>query len=313
MEKRFLTFFVLTNDATKTRSMKLPLKLIKIGGAVSAFLFLALAFIVVDYARVKMNSAELYRLRKENAAQKIELQGILAKVRGLEDDLSKLSLFDKKLRIIANLERPGALSGKGGPLSPGQGGLMGLGGDSSATEGVFTTTSTAVGELSKRMDNELNSLEEKAMEQEKSFNELHEQLLKKTSFLASTPSIWPLHGWVTSGFDQRISPFTGLPQFHRGLDIANRPGSQVLSPGDGVVIKSLWDNGLGKTITIRHGYGITTTYGHLSEFYVRVGQKVKRGQKIAAVGNTGRSTGPHLHYEVAVNGVPVNPYKYILE
>lgn len=306
MEKRFLTFFVLTNGAAKTRQFKLPLKLIKRGAVASLLFSLVLAFVVFDYARLKMNTAELYRLRKENTAQKIELQGILAKVRGFEENLSKLSLFDKKLRVIANIERPRTeLADKGE--------LMGLGGDSSATEGLFTKPGIVASELSKRMEGELDSLEAKAMEQEKSFNELHEHLLKKTSFLASTPSIWPLHGWVTSSFEQRISPFTGLPQFHRGLDIANRPGTPVLAPGDGVIIKALWDNSLGKTLTIRHGYGVTTTYGHLSELYVRIGQKVKRGQKMAAVGNTGRSTGPHLHYEVAVNGVPVNPYKYILE
>ncbi len=96
------------------------------------------------------------------------------------------------------------------------------------------------------------------------------------------------------------------------MDIANRHGSKVVAPADGIVVKVARERILGKTLTIKHGYGTKTIYGHLSKVLVRVGQKVKRGQKIAKIGNTGRSTGPHLHYAVKVNGVLVNPSKYIL-
>ncbi|MEK7828495.1 MAG: M23 family metallopeptidase, partial [Deltaproteobacteria bacterium] len=113
-------------------------------------------------------------------------------------------------------------------------------------------------------------------------------------------------------FGYRISPFTGLRQMHEGLDIANAVGTPVFAPADGIVSKVDRENGLGKTISINHGYGIVTRYGHFSDIYVHVGKRVKRGEKVAAVGNTGRSTGPHLHYEVLVNGINVNPEKYIL-
>ncbi|MBI5286730.1 MAG: M23 family metallopeptidase, partial [Deltaproteobacteria bacterium] len=166
--------------------------------------------------------------------------------------------------------------------------------------------------LVKQIHLDLDQLKSGAVEQEKSFNELYEHLLTQKSVLASTPSIWPVRGWVTSGFGYRTSPFTGLKEVHTGIDIANNHGTPVIAPADGVVVRIVREAGLGKFLTINHGYGIMTRYGHLSEVYVSVGKRVKRGEKISAVGNTGRTTGPHLHYEVAANGVLVNPERYIL-
>jgi murein DD-endopeptidase MepM/ murein hydrolase activator NlpD len=99
---------------------------------------------------------------------------------------------------------------------------------------------------------------------------------------------------------------------HKGLDIANRAGTSVVAPADGIVVLTGADTGLGKMVSISHGYGIKTSFGHLSEIFVKPGQKIKRGAEIGRMGNTGRSTGPHLHYEVSLNGVSVNPAKYIL-
>ncbi|TAN59751.1 M23 family metallopeptidase [bacterium] len=306
MKKRYLTLFVLTNDASKTKQFKLQVNALKAVAAVSVALFIVFAFILVDYTRLKGNALELSRLQKETTAQKIELQGLFGKIKGVEAELAKLNVFDRKLRIIANIEKP---KGEGRVDA-----VLGLGGDSSKdADEYFTTPKSKVGDLVKDMHSELNDIEGRAKEQEKSFAELHEQLMKQSSLLAATPSIWPVRGWLTSRFGQRTSPYTGLPQIHKGLDIANKVGTPVVASADGIVIKSAWENNLGKTVIIRHGYGVTTTYAHLSEIGVRVGQKVKRGQKIAAVGNTGRSTGPHLHYQVALNGVEVNPDKYILE
>ena len=112
--------------------------------------------------------------------------------------------------------------------------------------------------------------------------------------------------------DRRISPFTGLSQRHQGLDIANRTGVTVMTTADGLVVKTAKDGTLGKYIIINHGYGLKTKYGHLSKIVVKRGQKVKRGEEIGAMGSTGKSTGPHLHYEVLVNNVASNPMKYIL-
>ncbi len=120
-----------------------------------------------------------------------------------------------------------------------------------------------------------------------------------------------MRGRVTEGFGQRQDPFTGEGAFHSGVDISTAFGTHVECPGDGIVIAAGWDSGYGNEIVLDHGYGLTTRYGHLSKIFVVVGQEVKRGEVIGAVGMTGRTTGPHLHYEVIVNDTPVNPMKYL--
>jgi len=130
--------------------------------------------------------------------------------------------------------------------------------------------------------------------------------------LAHTPSIWPVMGWVTSGFGFRTNPFTGLTQMHEGIDISNQVGTPIIAPADGIISDIGNDLGLGKILVISHGFGMITRYAHLNKVLVRVGQKVKRGEKIAEIGTSGRTTGPHLHYEVRLDGIPVNPMRYIL-
>jgi murein DD-endopeptidase MepM/ murein hydrolase activator NlpD len=127
------------------------------------------------------------------------------------------------------------------------------------------------------------------------------------------PSIWPVRGRITAGFGQRQDPFSGEGVFHSGVDICAPFGTHVEAGGDGIVMQAGWDSGYGNEIIVDHGYGMTTKYGHLSKIYVVVGQEVKRGEVIGAVGMTGRTTGPHLHYEVMVNETPVNPMKYLHE
>lgn len=138
-------------------------------------------------------------------------------------------------------------------------------------------------------------------------------LYDQRDYLNSMPTLKPTNGWFTSGFGNRESPFTGRPNMHEGLDIANHVGSPIVAPAAGIVTYAGPRAGYGNLVTIDHGYGIQTQYGHISKAYVKVGERVKRGHKVAAVGNTGRSTGPHVHYEVRVNGVPINPQFYILE
>lgn len=132
-------------------------------------------------------------------------------------------------------------------------------------------------------------------------------------FWTSAPTTTPLNGWMTSDFGMRRSPVHGGRQFHQGIDIASPFGSPVLATGDGVVTYAGRAGGLGKKVVIDHSYGISTVYGHNSKLLVQVGDLIKRGQLIAKVGSTGRSTGPHLHYEILVDGIPVNPKKFILE
>ncbi len=306
MDRRFLTLFVLANDASKPRKLNIPFRYLKAAGALSIVLSLALAFVIADYARLRVNHVEFSSLKKENAEQKDVLQGFASKISELESQLARLDLFDKKIRIIANIEKD--------PKPVGQGEqVLGMGGDSSVDEGTFPSTGAKVDELVEKMRSDLLNLEYQAAEQEDSFVELNDRLVKKSVMLASTPSIWPSKGWVTSRFGSRISPFTGAPQHHAGLDIANSIGTPVIAPADGIVVKAAKEKNLGRVVVISHGYGIKTTYGHLSEASVTVGQRIKRGARIGAIGNSGRSTGPHLHYTVSLNGINVNPEKYILD
>jgi len=125
------------------------------------------------------------------------------------------------------------------------------------------------------------------------------------------PSIWPVHGRLTAGFGQRMDPFSGEGAFHPGVDIADALGTDVVATGDGLVIEAEPDAGYGRSILIDHGDGITTRYAHLSRIFVVVGEQVKQGEIIGAIGMSGRTTGPHLHYEVRIHGTPVNPGRFL--
>lgn len=138
------------------------------------------------------------------------------------------------------------------------------------------------------------------------------RLSQQKTLLASIPSMTPVDGWITSGFGQRSSPFTGEPAVHRGIDVAAPSGTPIYAPADGVVVFSGVRNGFGNFVLIAHGYGVVTGYGHNAQNLVSPGQVIHRGDQIATVGKSGRSTGPHLHYEVSINGRTVDPMKFIL-
>jgi septal ring factor EnvC (AmiA/AmiB activator) len=127
----------------------------------------------------------------------------------------------------------------------------------------------------------------------------------------SSPSIWPVEGLVTGSFGERIDPFNGEGAFHNGVDISSSYGQAVIAPADGVVEFADFFGGYGRAVVLEHGRGVSTRYGHLSGFAVTQGQRVHRGDIIGYVGLSGRSTGPHLHYEVRINDIPVNPHKYL--
>ncbi len=139
------------------------------------------------------------------------------------------------------------------------------------------------------------------------------KLDERLRWISSTPAITPVKGILTSGFGYRSDPLTHGRGVHQGVDIAAAPGQPVRASADGVVMQAGEIGGLGQAVFIAHGFGITTRYGHMSRIDVRPGQRVKRGDVIGRVGNTGRSTGYHLHYEVRVDGEPVNPLAYILD
>jgi murein DD-endopeptidase MepM/ murein hydrolase activator NlpD len=156
-------------------------------------------------------------------------------------------------------------------------------------------------------------LSKEATTQEQSLQELSLAAEQKSSRWAATPSIWPVKGWVTSGFGPRVSPFTEKPAWHDGLDIGAAANAPVQAPAQGRVTTVGFDPKLGNLVKVDHGFGIETLYGHLAKALVKEGQRVKRGEVVGLVGNTGLATGPHLHYMVKVHGQALDPVKYILE
>ena len=146
-----------------------------------------------------------------------------------------------------------------------------------------------------------------------SFKEAADSLSFHTARLAATPSIMPTQGWLSSAFSaMRAHPILHISRPHEGIDVSAPMGSPIEAPAAGVVSDAGWETGYGNTITINHGFGIVTKFAHASKLLVKTGQQVARGQRIALVGNSGLATGPHLHYEVRVNGRAVDPLKYVL-
>jgi murein DD-endopeptidase MepM/ murein hydrolase activator NlpD len=136
---------------------------------------------------------------------------------------------------------------------------------------------------------------------------------RREALASSTPSIWPAHGWLTGTFGGRSDPFTGEPGYHQGIDISTEKGQPVFATADGVVDSASYTGDYGNLIVVKHGFGLTTRYGHLSGFAVRAGQQVRRGDVIGYVGSTGRSTGSHLHYEILANGGLINPLQLLTQ
>jgi murein DD-endopeptidase MepM/ murein hydrolase activator NlpD len=167
--------------------------------------------------------------------------------------------------------------------------------------------------LAEKVQQDIAWLDRHSTVEERILEELIEAAKDKSARWAATPSIWPVRGWVTSGFGARVSPFTGQLAMHDGLDIGAAPSTPVLASANGHVRAAGFDAKMGNLVLIDHGYGVQTEYGHLSKLLVRQGQKVKRGDVVALVGSTGLSTGPHLHYMVKVKGQTVNPHNYILD
>jgi murein DD-endopeptidase MepM/ murein hydrolase activator NlpD len=147
----------------------------------------------------------------------------------------------------------------------------------------------------------------------RSLNEAYDSLAHHRERMAATPSIMPTKGWLTSAFAaERFHPILHLARPHEGIDVSAPMGAEIEAPAAGVVTDVRWEEGYGNFLTVDHGFGLVTRYAHCSKILVVRGQRVKRGQKIALVGSTGLATGPHLHYEVWVNGKPADPKKYVM-
>ncbi|MBM4315003.1 MAG: hypothetical protein FJ122_13955 [Deltaproteobacteria bacterium] len=300
MPKNFYTLLILPKKHSSAKKMHLSSTLVK---GVSVFmmgLILVMMYFTYDYINIRREQVELNHLKQVNAQQKMEIDGLVAKVDRFASKMEELKQFDRKIRIMANLETRRdreQLLGIGGPVSE----------EKRSSAQMATDEKAMIDGVGRQVDR----LMDEAASREQSFASLLALLKEKKSLLAATPSVWPVVGWVTSEFGRRASPFGAEGEFHKGIDIATKHGRVIQAPADGVVVEVAYYQDVGQMIRIDHGYGINTFYGHLSKAIVRTGATVKRGDRIGHVGNTGRSTGSHLHYAVLLNGVPVNPRKYL--
>ncbi|HEY6106276.1 MAG TPA: M23 family metallopeptidase [Anaeromyxobacteraceae bacterium] len=294
------SIIVVSDHSQAVRKFRLPREWLKKGAIGGGALLLASLVVLVHYFVLLGASSENRVLKEENAQLRSQILLVQEKVAHISATLDRVERFDAKLRTaVTQLQDPE----RGLAIGPvGQD-------DAAAVPGPVPAAQENLAALPGR----LRSLETEASRQEASLRELQEYFDDQKSLLASTPSVWPTRGWVTSDFGLRLDPYSADREMHGGMDIATQHGQQVVAPSDGTVVFNGTEGGYGKVLVIDHGYGVKTRYGHLSEVFVQLGDRVKRGQKVAAVGNTGRSTGPHLHYEVRVNGIAENPRKFILD
>jgi murein DD-endopeptidase MepM/ murein hydrolase activator NlpD len=295
------TVIVVSDHSQAVRKFRVPRKWLKNVAWVGAGAGVVALLTVGHYFALLGASSENAVLKEENAQLRSQILLVQEKVAHISATLDRVERFDAKLRTavtqLQDPERNLAI----GPV-----------GDAESDAAIPGPAPAAEANLS-ALPGKLSSLEGEASRQEQSLRELQEYFDDQRSLLASTPSIWPTRGWVTSDFGTRIDPYTAERKMHQGMDIATPHGQTVYTPSDGTVVFLGSEGGYGKVLVIDHGYGVKTRYGHLSEINVHLGARVKRGERVASVGNTGRSTGPHLHYEVRVNGIPENPRKFILE
>ena len=299
-EKRYkIQFIDSAEDVTRTVRLSLcSLRLLAVGAGAAVIAFAA-AVVLSVYTLMTgyQHDAETAQLREANRIQQEQILQVAKRASALEQDLDALHRSEDGLRSIVGA--PPAAE------------------DETVQEGTQAPTGGAWHELTTAdLDEALAMIDTRLTARRSSFNLLAEEMRKNYPgagvFVAddgphTTPSIWPTQGYVSSPYGLRF----GGTEFHPGIDIAAEMGTPIVAAADGVVTAAGWNGGYGNMVDIDHGDGIVTRYGHASALAVSVGQQVRRGETIAYVGSTGRSTGPHLHYEVRVGGQPVNPAAYL--
>jgi len=279
---------------------------------------------------------ELASFRSEAMSAREQTAAFTTAIDDLKKRIGAMNEVNQRLRVMLGIEVPKSgdmVNGRGGeevPIleegampSPNENNSTSMGsipgGSKDGVEGTDQHSTVGIApskghlEAVASVKDGLDWLERAATAQERLLSELSEAAEQRSTRWASTPSIWPVKGWVTSGFGPRISPFTEKPAWHDGLDIGAAPNTPVRAPAQGRITSTGYDPKLGNMVRVDHGYGVETLYGHLAKAVVKEGQRVERGDVIALVGSSGLSTGPHLHYMVKVNGQALDPRKYILE
>lgn len=287
------TLMMVPHDHRKVYSLRLSSWLI---GAMSIGLLAVIgfsSFIITRHINYDLTKQANIRLTEKNAYFVQELART-------HDAFNRVTKIEDELRAMLKMKNKNDLlkyTGEGGPSLADQNFMSSLNNRSTLTTKEFAKS--------------LNYLKSDARDTMDSYRELKKYIITQRSLAAAKPTDWPVRGWITSRFGPRKSPFFEKMTNHQGIDVANEKGTSIKAPADGVITFAGWQGGYGKLIVCDHGYGFSTRYGHLDRLLVNVGQRVRRGQVIGFMGNTGRSTASHLHYEIRVNGVPADPFKYL--
>jgi murein DD-endopeptidase MepM/ murein hydrolase activator NlpD len=309
MIRRKISICLICNSGAPVRQFSVSAAMVRIVGFACIAIIAAISFFAYDYYNLHHRSFTNHTLRStisqqldELGSQRKQIQKFADAINQLKTHLAGLKDSEKKLKMVANID-----------ASKDQEGVFGIGG--SLPEDIDTKIDLTKkhNSLVREMHEQVEQLNAGITSQGETFKTLFEHLENRQNILACTPSIRPVDGWITSRFGRRKSPFTGRIEFHKGLDIATRKKTPIVASAGGVVTYAGKKGYLGNVVIIDHGYGIVTRYAHLYKALKKKGEKVMRGDKIALVGSSGRTTGPHLHYEVRLNGVPVNPAKYFLD
>ena len=299
MPERKWTVVIVPPGTGASKAVEVSQTLLKLVAGVGVVL--GLVALLLGYATVARTVSLQHSsaLERENAELSEQIGQLNGRVNSLDDTLRLIARRDVRIRLMANLE----------PNDP-QVQQAGIGGP--APVGVRPPTSV----LQRRTDEvrvDLGALIRRANLLAFSFQQAADSIAAHRDRLAAMPSIMPTTGWLSSAFSaMREHPILHIARPHEGIDVTAPMGSSIQSPAAGVVVSTAWETGYGNTVEIDHGFGITTKFAHCSKILVHAGQRVKRGDPIAEVGNTGLATGPHLHYEVHVHGQPVDPLRYVL-
>ena len=307
--RKKISFVILSNTGAPAKQISASRASIRLIGIFVVVCFVLFGYVVYDYYNLKHTTERLHQREttlvaqlSEVQSQRKQIQEFSNEINSLKDKLVALNQFEKKVRIIANIEKTAEADN-----------IFGVGGSIPEDLNAQIPLKEKHNSLMREMHAQIDQLSTASTNQQAGFQSLLKDLQDQHNLLASTPAIRPVRGWTTSKFGYRISPFTGRREFHKGYDISTKKGSPILATADGVVTFVGRKGLMGNTIIINHGHGMVTRYAHCDKFLKKRGEKVERWEQIATVGNTGRSTGPHVHYQVELNGVPVNPEKYMLD
>jgi len=307
-----VSFFVLSTSGSPIRQITASKTFLRFFLIIFFGCVLLFGYVLFDYASIKLQNIEgkYTQQKSEIQNQRKQIQEFAQEITSLKTKVVALNKFESQIRFIANIEKNDETND-----------LFGVGGSIPEDLDTRVPLTAKHNSLLREMHEQVQQLHTASAIENENLNSLYEHFKEQRNLLAATPAIRPIRAsektkgktwWPTSKFGYRKSRFTGLREFHKGYDVATKEGTPIIATANGVITFSGPRGNWGNLVIIDHGHGLTTCYAHCKDVLKKRGDRVKRGDTVGLVGDTGRSTGPHVHYEVHLNGLPVNPEKYIL-